>query len=150
MLIVPAPEKYVENTDFSIRRFFLFRTQNSKVSDGRIVEFVGEEYNVEQNLDFLLENYDKNTITDFNGSILQYDINYSPLENTTFANGRKVERYSEFSLADVHKVETLPMLLSGNCTPITPTVNGYPNPMCEEAVVLSYVQWVADEDGLLN
>src|SRR5690606_40532539 len=37
----------------------------------------------------------------------------------------------------------------GVCTPIMPSSHGFPNPMCEDAEVLIYVQWVADEDGCL-
>lgn len=91
LLVVPARERRVNNKDIKIRRVFIFNASGGVVSDGRIVEFLGMKYDVDENLRFLVRNYDRSTIAEFNGGVMQYDVNYRPLENVTYKGGRKVE-----------------------------------------------------------
>ncbi len=58
------------------------------VSDGRIVEFVGENYDVTSNIDLLLRNYDESSIPSFSGAILQYDVNYQSLISHSYVEGQ--------------------------------------------------------------
>ena len=90
LLIVPAPEFPNYNPKLTIRRFFAFTSSNGSVADGRIVEFIGNEYDVNANLDLLVSHIDKDYIKGFNGSILRYDINYRSLSSSTFAKGKKL------------------------------------------------------------
>src|SRR5690606_32096837 len=83
-----APEQYVAAKELSIRRFFVFTTSGNNVSDGRIVEFVGENYDVTSNIDLLLRNYDKSSIPSFSGAILQYDVNYQSLISHSYVKGQ--------------------------------------------------------------
>ncbi|GAA4781910.1 hypothetical protein GCM10023231_06890 [Olivibacter ginsenosidimutans] len=87
LLIAPASEYYLNNKDFTARRFFLFTISGNNISEGRIVEFIGKSFNVEENIDALLINYDQDVITDFNGGIFQYDVNYNNITNKTYNNG---------------------------------------------------------------
>lgn len=89
LLVVSAPEHHVDNKDFSIRRFFIFRADGRTITDGRIIELVGRKYNVEDNLDFLLKNYNQDMITGFNGGILQYDVSYRFITDAVYVYGRK-------------------------------------------------------------
>jgi len=90
LLIVPAPEHPNYNPKLTIRRFFAFTSTNGSVVDGRIVEFLGNEYDVNANLDLLVSHIDKDYIKGFNGSILRYDINYRSLSSSTFAKGKRL------------------------------------------------------------
>lgn len=89
-LIVPAPEYPNYNPKITIRRFFAFTTSNGSVVDGRIVEFLGNGYDVNANLNLLASHIDQDYIKGFNGSILRYDINYRSLSSSTFAKGKKL------------------------------------------------------------
>ncbi len=89
LLIVPAPEHNVNNPNFSIRRFLIFRVSGNKVVDGRIVEFLGEKYNVNDNIDLLVKQYDSTNIPNFNGAVLQYDVNYNFITSAHYSNGMK-------------------------------------------------------------
>jgi hypothetical protein len=90
LLIVPAPEFPNYNPKITIRRFYAFTSSNGAIVDGRIVEFLGNEYDVNANVELLVSNIDKDYIKGFDGSILRYDINYSPLSSSTFKNGNKL------------------------------------------------------------
>lgn len=87
LLVVPTIENYVNNKAYSIRRVFVFLKSGSRITGGRILEFLGFNYNVDDNLDFLIKNYNKKQISGFSGDILQYDINYMPLKSLAYDNG---------------------------------------------------------------
>ena len=40
-IVAPAPERYLNNRKYSMRRFLVFRTRGNSVEEGRIVEFLG-------------------------------------------------------------------------------------------------------------
>ncbi|SFA41224.1 hypothetical protein SAMN04488511_102274 [Pedobacter suwonensis] len=88
LLIVPAPEKYVANKAFTIRRFFVFASSSSNINDGNIIEFIGRDYDVQDHIDHLLKNYDGRAIDGFNGGIIKYDINYRFITSRYFINGK--------------------------------------------------------------
>ena len=90
LLIVPAPEYPNYNPKLTIRRFFAFTSSKGSVVEGRIVEFLGNEYDVNANIDLLVSHIDKDYIDGFDGSILRYDINYRSLSSSTFKKGKKL------------------------------------------------------------
>ena len=104
ILVVPAPEKYVGNKEFTIRRFFVFSSSSSNVDDGKIIEFIGRNYNVSDHIDKLLKNYESQRLEGFNGGILTYDINYRLISGVHFANGKKqtsrvkIENFSSMAM----------------------------------------------------
>ncbi|WP_293304248.1 hypothetical protein [Pedobacter sp. UBA5917] len=105
LLIVPAPEHYIADEKYRIRRFFIFTTSKSEISNGEIVEFLGSDYKVEDNLDFLLKNFEQKTIGNFNGAIIRYDVNYAFLKNTTFENGKIGSKTLWFSSKSVKEIK---------------------------------------------
>lgn len=91
LLVVPAKENKVNNTRMTIRRVFIFDATGGTVSDGRIVELIGHDYNVWENLIFLVKNYDRDLIDNFNGGIIQYDVNYKQLASAVYKEGNRLE-----------------------------------------------------------
>lgn len=91
LLVVPAKENKVNNTRVTIRRVFIFDASEGTISDGRIVELIGHDYNVWENLIFLVKNYDRDVIDNFNGGIIQYDVNYRQLASAVYQEGSRLE-----------------------------------------------------------
>lgn len=91
ILIVPMPDPHAtaRNKDITFKRFLVFQPSGNNITNGKVVELVGEKYNVKRHSDFLLKRISQNSIPGFNGSILQYDVNYNPLENARYENGVK-------------------------------------------------------------
>lgn len=91
LLVVTAKERKVNNTRMTIRRVFIFDATSGAVSDGRIVELIGHDYNVWENLIFLVKNYDRDVIDKFNGGIIQYDVNYRQLASAVYKEGNRLK-----------------------------------------------------------
>lgn len=120
LLIVPAPEFPNYNPKLTIRRFFAFTSRNESVVDGRIIEFLGNDYDVNANLDLLVSHIDEDYIKGFNGSIIRYDINYRPLSNATFAKGKRLHNVFT-SMVTMSGEELLRIQKEGvNTVPIPP------------------------------
>src|SRR3546814_7632240 len=49
VLVAPAPSKPSMNERLSFSRFFIFQIEYGHISQGRIVEFLGNDYHVEKN-----------------------------------------------------------------------------------------------------
>lgn len=90
-LVVPTRENYIENKSFSVRRVFLFSLRNSRVVECQIIEFVGKDYDVTENLDYLIKNNNNSQLSGFNGGIVRYDINYFKKSSAVFSDGKKLE-----------------------------------------------------------
>jgi hypothetical protein len=88
LLVIPTSEHVVMNPDFTIRRFFIFPFDDADVADGRIVELLGNQYNVNMHLDLLLSSMESSEIKGFNGSIIQYNINYKYIDGIVFKEGK--------------------------------------------------------------
>lgn len=167
VLVVPANERQLNNKDISIRRFFIFTVDGSNVKLGVIVEFLGEKYDVTSNLDFLLKSLGKEEIDGFNGAILQYDINYRPMESVRYTMGKKdkavtpvLKALSSKEITDIFPygkgkrekvtVTKLAIVNPGRkvmytfpCSsnvPVTWT-NMLPENLCEDALITIYTQY---------
>src|SRR5690554_1654169 len=64
LFVVPANTPF-ESTDMEVKRFFFFTLNGTSVTNGQIVEIMGNNYDLNKNIDFILTNYDNNTIIDF-------------------------------------------------------------------------------------
>jgi|GEM_PF-4924303 len=153
LLVVPAPENYVAAKDMTVRRFFVFKMAGGGISGGRIVEFVGEGYDVSSNIDRLLELYRSNAIPDFTGLVLEYDVNYEPLSKRSFTDGKKDSR--DIELVNVPVLDwkeslggILPEIQFGEktmskevhasalgCNPYEEIYNGVPSGLAEDCVI---------------
>lgn len=89
-LVVPAADFTMNNVDFTFKRYVIFRISGNKIEGGRIVEFMGNKYDVHLNADFLLRNYTQKIIKGYNGSVFQYDFSYRQKEGATYKNGEKM------------------------------------------------------------
>lgn len=89
LLVVPAPVPAVDNPNLAHKRFLVFRPSGNEIKEGRMVEFLGSKKELDKKTDFLLKNYDQNTIPGFTGAILQYDVNFRPIRNASYVNGHK-------------------------------------------------------------
>jgi len=89
MVVVPAPEKPVLNPDITMRRFFIFTTSGQAITDGKIIELQGLQYNVNDHIYFLLTQHGQEKIKGFNGAIFQYNINYYPISNAVYRKGKR-------------------------------------------------------------
>ncbi|GAA4304122.1 hypothetical protein GCM10023143_08220 [Compostibacter hankyongensis] len=72
-------------------RFFVFPVSNHHIIDGGMVEFIGQNYDVWDNIDFLLKNFDQDTIPGFNGIVARYDIYRTPTSGIVYRNGQKAK-----------------------------------------------------------
>lgn len=115
LLVVPANEYPLQNKDISIRRFFIFTVRQSEVNRGNIIEFLGREYDVTENLDFLLNSFGKNEVEGFNGSFITYDINYNYVTSVVFQDGKKIKN-AESRIKTLDK-ESLPPELKNTIYP---------------------------------
>lgn len=89
LLVVPLPDPPVSNKALAFRRYLVFEPSGNNIANGKIVELLGDKFNVENQSDLLLTGRAASTIPGFNGSILQYDVNYKSIENASYANGNK-------------------------------------------------------------
>ncbi|ATP56730.1 hypothetical protein CPT03_09710 [Pedobacter ginsengisoli] len=95
ILVVPTIENRLENRAVSVRRVFLFTEGNHQIEDGKIVEFYGYDFDVEDNLNKLISNYQKKSINGFSGAIQQYDINYFFVRSSVFDRGSITDKKVE-------------------------------------------------------
>jgi uncharacterized membrane protein YgcG len=87
LIAVPTIENYVSNKEVSIRRLFIFKAHGDQVSDGKIVEFIGTNYDVSSKLNMLVSNFQNNSISGYNGAVIQYDLNYRWMHGVLYNNG---------------------------------------------------------------
>jgi hypothetical protein len=132
LVLVPAADVEIGNENYTMNRFFVFSASGNDVTNGEIVELLGYKYNVKNNADLLLKNYDQPYISGFTGSILRYDINYTLSEGVAFENGKKNDAKVSIKQAlDSTFVKTTgkkPNLqTSTNCTAVTPMNVGFPS-----------------------
>ena len=118
MLVVPAPNPRIDNPDEQLLRFFFFTLKENTIVNGRIVEVLGHKYNLKENIDMLLKNYDSDVIYSFNGAFLFYDINYHNIESRTFKEGKiqsnMTTRISTMSVEEVKKMMADPNVVKKN------------------------------------
>lgn len=101
IVVVPTIENYVNNKSVNIRRFYLFESLDNDIASGRIVEFIGFKYAVNQKLSTLIPNYRQSSINGFDGAIIQYDLNYRWIEGSLFHKGLKsTDKVAIFSKLD--------------------------------------------------
>ncbi len=156
LILVPAPEQHIDNLDITARRFFVFTANGSNVSDGRIVELIGNKYNVNDNFDLLLKNYDRNEIAGFNGSILTYDVNYHFVYSTSFSNGKKNNHDARIVTGDMHALKSNKVLagrpglkVNDYCTPVQPMNHSFPGSTAPEGCVFVWHQDVVTSGGCI-
>ncbi|MBT2621873.1 hypothetical protein [Chryseobacterium sp. ISL-6] len=87
-LAVPTPMDHVDKLEVSISRLFLFKMDDNTVQDARIVEFVGLNYNVQKNIDQLIQDQKRKSISGFNGAIINYDLNYRWTDGKIYEQGK--------------------------------------------------------------
>lgn len=145
LLVVPARERRVRNKDISIRRFFIFRTIGSTISNGTITEFIGRKYDVGGNLETLLKNYSEFSINGFSGSILQYDVNYRLVGSRTFSNGEKVNTHSTIVRKSRNQefARTVKITTAFCVNPI-PTMTGVPPDLGQDCIITFLHEWSED------
>ncbi|GAA4904475.1 hypothetical protein GCM10023313_03820 [Mucilaginibacter defluvii] len=149
LILVPAPENHIDNKDISIRRFFIFGGNGTSVNNGTIVELLGVKYDVNDQFDFLLKNYDRDNITGFNGDIIQYDLNYHLLSTSSFKKGIRTNNLTtiESGSAILNRgvVFGRPGLKTNTtCEPITPINIGFPATFCTGGTIYYSVERAYD------
>lgn len=104
LTIVPTLENKITNNEFKVRRFFIFTRNGNEIVDGRIVEFIGINYSLEDKLLSIIPSYREHTISDFTGAIFQYDLNYFPITNSVYKSGAEMTYKAKLeNLATVSK-----------------------------------------------
>ena len=120
------------------------------VSDGRIVEILGENYNVDDHLDPLLERLSQGQITGFNGAVYNYDIDYNFLSSDVYKDGNKTNMRSKIvSSSELNLKIADVVTTSSDCDYITPIRIGYPASFCSGALISERIDYTYDEDGCL-
>lgn len=94
LLVVPTEDYEVQNENFTFKRFVLFTISNTRAEDGKIIELLGQHYNVDDNYRFLIANYDRSQIAGFDGTIQLYDVSYRKIKSTTYKEGNKAKNIS--------------------------------------------------------
>jgi hypothetical protein len=106
-LIVPASEKTVKNRKYRIRRVFVFSFSGTRASNGSILEFMGYNYNVSDNLEKLLKEYGNGVIPGFSGTILEYNINYKRQNSSIYEDGKRLNATSFLTHEKAGKTSTI-------------------------------------------
>lgn len=108
LLVVPAEDFEMENEYFTFKRFVIFTVSNTRATNGKIIELVGQHYNVEENYELLIQNQEQPEIADFNGSIICYDVSYREIKSTTYKKGHRADNvYSSFITMPASRLKTL-------------------------------------------
>ncbi|MDR6570728.1 hypothetical protein [Chitinophaga ginsengisegetis] len=153
LMIVPASEHYVKDRSFNIRRFFIFTPDGRTIGDGRIVEFVGRNYNVDEDIDSLIKNYNQASIPGFSGSILQYDVNYSPLANSAYLQGYKQTDPNKVALFRSQRgkppAETS-VVMAKSCTPVFISYVNFPLNIKPECTYTFWEEVTTNSDGCVT
>lgn len=89
ILIVETDGYALGNSDLDFQRVFIFKSEDGKVLDGRIVEIIGKKEYIEKNHDRIPELYRSEHIPGFDGVIFGYDINYQYLDGYNYRNGKR-------------------------------------------------------------
>jgi uncharacterized membrane protein YgcG len=103
LLAVPTREVKFNNKNIEVRRVFLFEQTSGEITSARIVEFVGDKYDVTANLDYLIANIGKKQIPGFNGGIFQYSVNYLKNGNWIYENGSRTKKQGGFNIVSIRK-----------------------------------------------
>jgi hypothetical protein len=88
-IAVPTIENHVSNRSVSVRRLFVFEASKNEITSGRIIEFIGLNYPVNQELETLVKSVHNVFIAGFDGAIVQYDLNYRRVEGALYEKGNK-------------------------------------------------------------
>lgn len=150
LIVVPTTEKHVANKELSIRRFFIFSIRGNIVTDGQIIELLGENFDVESHTDELLKNLNNTTIAKFSGAILSYDINYSFKSSVSYKNGKQVADRVEIISSpakDYSLTRKSAIANTTSCSPVQPDRIGFPATMCPDGFVTFSTTYTKDEDG---
>lgn len=149
VLVIPMADQYINNSDFSLKRFFLFDVERNTITGGRIIEIVGEFYSVEKNIDHLIKNYDQDIIPGFNGSILQYNVNYILSDEAVFKNGEKsVNEHAVIIYTSANEPNLrASMEVEGACNSVTTRVMAVPTSLDGGELVTFFGKRIYDEEG---
>jgi len=166
LVIVPAPENYIGVKDISVRRFFVFKTDGVSVSDGRIVEFVGESFDVSSQVDLLLKHFRSDVVPGFTGIVLDYDVNYDLFDKKSYTGGQLDNRdvglvnlsgYEMHILAKSKWTRRAPIQSMSRevisaaipCPPYTETYNGVPGNLAGNCVITFLVYTTLSSNGCI-
>lgn len=89
IVLVPVADYKIISNEVKLFRCFIFKEQNDKIIDGRIVEFVGDIDYIVKNGEMIIKKFGKNQIDKFNGVVSSYDLNYNYLDGYFFVRGIK-------------------------------------------------------------
>lgn len=97
LIIVPTKENKLVEKTINIKRFFIFTKKGGSVVDGKIVEFLGHDYPLEDKLKELLANYNSSRVGDLTGAIFIYDLNYFLLKGELVKQGQRTGEASKLT-----------------------------------------------------
>ena len=140
ILVVPASGVPMDNKDIQFMRFFFFTLNGNTVSGGKIVEVLAKKYDLKNNIDVVLKNYDGKVINNYNGAVLMYDINYNYTKSSNFEGGKLTAKETRILSMPV-KGRAQGMLMStpnperlssgsGSCPVVFPNNVGFPPSYC--------------------
>lgn len=145
ILVVPTDEKTLHNNQISIFRKFIFTYHNNTISEGNIVEFLGDEKFITSHSNDLITKEREAQIDGYSGFILNYDINYVYETGAVYTAGKKNER-AQAKLKEEYKHKSInnsSILRKENSTN-TKEINLYSNDVC----IATYVTMIyVDGDG---
>lgn len=106
LLLVPAAEFKLDNKDVGFLRKFIFVEKGGIVKQARIVEIYGDPHYLSQHGDDLFLSYNSQTIENFSGSIITYDLTYRFLRGLVFKDGIKQNALAEIKSAKKNSMIT--------------------------------------------
>lgn len=87
LIYVDAPGYDLGTNTINFARAFLFSINNDMITGGQIIE-VYSKTNDLKDLSAIIENYKNPSISNFDGSIISYDVNYGFQGSKVFVNGK--------------------------------------------------------------
>lgn len=98
----------------TFKRYLLFSIDDGKITNGEILEFYGNKFNVHLNADMLVYRFNQDTIPNFNGAAILYDPSYRHKSGVKYQDGMKMkntEVYIQTSTSeDLLKLMNAPVL----------------------------------------
>ncbi|MBC6110302.1 hypothetical protein ACFOG5_06035 [Pedobacter fastidiosus] len=163
LLIVPTIEDYVDDKIISVRRVFVFTSQNQQIISGEIYEILGKNYDVNKNLDLLLPNINSRSIEGFNGAIIKYNINYERIGGSFYKDGHQDDNMGfQFVRLGKNQLENkkatnllmVSRLMSLSGIPEVQSTNsvtiewiGVPYPVLQNCIYTFWMEEVQNENG---
>jgi hypothetical protein len=98
IVFVPVENHKINAPSLELIRYFTFKKHNNNITEGRIVEFLGNRDVVNGDGETLARKLKSKKINNFDGSTFVYDLNYNHLSGSFYMRGEKANAETKLAL----------------------------------------------------